>query len=137
MTLHQETNNNGQIIKGSFREIVENPIFDRGLVDKYFSADYEQHVDGKNLTFANFVKHMEAQKKATKSVTITFKTIAQQGDVVFTNHYATARKHDGSEANVHVIAEFKLKGGKICYCDELTHMLSGDEADRDLGSRVD
>ena len=137
MTHHQETHDNVQIIKGSFREIVENPIFDRRLVDKYFSADYEQHVDGKDLTFANFLKHMEAQKKVTKSVTITFKTIAQQDDVVFTNHYATARKQDGSEAKVHVIAKFKLKDGKICYCDELTHMLSGDETDRDLGSRVD
>ena len=34
----------------------------------------------------------------------------------------------------HVIAEFRLRDGKIVSCDELTHLLSGGERDRDLGS---
>ena len=55
---------------------------------------------------------------------------------MFTNHHATALKPDGSEVKMHVIAEFRVRDGKIYYCDELTHMLSGSESDKDLGSRT-
>ena len=36
-----------------------------------------------------------------------------------------------------VIAEFRLRDNKVYYCDELTHMLEGDDKDKDLGSTVD
>ena len=127
MEREQETNDNIKIVKAAFRDVAENPIFDREMIGKYFSEDYEEHMDGQDLTFQDFVKHMEAQKKAPKSVTITMKAFLQQDDTVFTNHYATAIKKDGTEVKIHVISEFRLRNGKIYYCDELTCMLDGDE----------
>ncbi|MGB9801958.1 MAG: hypothetical protein ACPLSX_03245, partial [Arcobacter sp.] len=93
------------------------------------------NVDGNILDYNGFIKHMKKQKEVIESINVEFLAIAEDGENVFTNHIVTAVKKDGDKLKVKVIAQFIIKNNLIVKCDELTHMLSGKEADRDMGSR--
>ncbi|ASZ14967.1 nuclear transport factor 2 family protein [Chitinophaga pendula] len=123
------------LIKNLFEAVIEGPVHEEKIIQRYFSTDYVQHVDGKVLDYATFVAHMQALKAATQQLKVTFKALAEEGDTVFTNHEVIAEKKDGSSSRSQVIAEFRVRDGKVYYCDELTHLISGDATDRDLGSR--
>jgi hypothetical protein len=47
-----------------------------------------------------------------------------------------ATKANGETIRVKVIALYTLEKGKIVRVDELTHLLKGAEADRDIGFRT-
>lgn len=122
------------LIEG-FRAVVEDLNYDERVIRKYFSTGYVQYVDGQVLDFNQFCEHMKVQKQALKSIVIDFKTVARENNIVFTNHVVKMETKEGRIAIVQVIAEFHVLDGKITYCNELTHLLSGDKEDRDLGSR--
>lgn len=122
-------------IKEVFANVVENMNPVESTYSKYFSEDYVQYVDGKTLTYEDFVAHMKAQKAVMRSVTITFKQIVVEGNRIATIHYAEGIKKDGSEIKAQVNAVFEVENGKIISCDELTRLIKGDKSDKDLGSR--
>lgn len=126
---------NKEIIRSAFRDIFGSDKVDEAKVALYFSPEYIQHVDGKTINYAQFIKHLHEQRKTLASIKVTFLTIASEGDIVFSNHLITATKHDGAELQGKVIAQFTVKDGKIVGCDELTLMLTGSKKDKDLGSR--
>lgn len=123
------------LIKALFQAVIAHPLHDESIIQTYFSTDYIQHVDGKVLDYATFVVHMQTLKAATKRMTVTFKALAAEGDTVFTNHEVEAEKADGTIIRSQIIAEFRIRAGRVYYCDELTHLISGTAEDRDLGSR--
>ncbi len=51
---------NKNIIKNSFRDVLINSNSNtiEKSIEKYFSEDYIQYVNGKKLTFNEFVKHV-------------------------------------------------------------------------------
>jgi hypothetical protein len=124
-----------KLIRELFQNIFENPGYDEAIIKRYFSKDYVQQVDGKTLHFSEFIKHIKVVKEAITSMSVTFDTIAQDNDIVFTNHRVRATTKEGSTGEVHVIAEFHIQNGQINYCNELTRQISGDPKDGDLGSR--
>ncbi|WP_316828687.1 nuclear transport factor 2 family protein [Pedobacter miscanthi] len=124
-----------ELIRNAFKAVVETPSYDLNIIEKYFSLEYRQYVDGEELDFDGFCKHMKAQKLAIKSSLIDFQTMVQEGDIVFTNHSVEIQTNEDRHALIHVIAEFRIKNDKIIYCNELTRLVSGDERERDLGSR--
>lgn len=119
----------------AFRFIVEDLNYNPSMIEKYFSKDYNQRVDGQELNFYGFCQHMKVQKEALKNISVNFKTIVQENEIVFTNHIITLRTKDERHAEIQVIAEFHIHKEKIIYCDELTHLLHGDDRERDFGSR--
>jgi len=123
------------LIREIFQNIFENPTYDEAIIKRYFSTNYVQHVDGKTLHFSEFIKHIKAVKEAIISMSVTFDTIAQDNDIVFTNHRVKATTKEGRAGEVQVIAEFHIQNGQINYCNELTRQISGDPKDSDLGSR--
>ncbi len=127
--------NNKEILQKMFKEVFASSAYGDETLDKYFSPDYMQSVDGKTLDFEHFRQHIRVQKQTTKSVSIRFKTLTEEGDIVFSNHVTRGETVDGRIGEFHVIAEFRFRDGKIVACDELTYMLAGDPQDRDLGSR--
>jgi ketosteroid isomerase-like protein len=127
--------NNKDLLKEMFQNVFANTDFDEAVIRRYFSTDYKQSVDGKELTFDEFLRHIRVLKEAVKTMTVRFKTIIQEDDVMFSNHVVTGETKEGRAAEVQVIAEFRFRDGKIVLCDELTHMITGDQRDRDLGSR--
>lgn len=124
-----------ELIRNAFKAVVENQTYDPTIIEKYFSRDYHQYVDGEELDFDGFCQHMKAQKLAIKYLLIDFQTIIEEGNIVFTNHSVEIQTNEGRHALIHVIAEFRIQDGKITYCNELTRLVSGDERERDLGSR--
>ncbi len=123
------------IIKNIFKEIFEPAVYSVTAVQKYIDPAYVQEVDGKILYFKEFCQHVEVQKSHIATISFDFRTMISEGDIVFSNHIVSATTADGRSGQVRVIAEFRLKDGKLISCNELTHMISGDEKDRDLGSR--
>lgn len=123
------------IIKSVFKEIFENTFFNEAVIQKYFDPEYIQEVDGKKLDYTQFCKHVRLQKETISTMSIDFQTLVAEGNVLFSNHVVSGITKDGRSGKFRVIAEFHFKNQKIIYCNELTHMISGDEKDRDLGSR--
>lgn len=125
-----------ELIRKAFKAVVESPTYDQTLIEQYFSPEYRQHVDGEELDFDGFCNHMKAQKLAVKHAIINFQTIVEEGEIVFTNHAVEVLTNEDRHALIHVIAEFRVKHNRIIYCNELTRLVSGDERERDLGSRL-
>jgi hypothetical protein len=123
------------LIREIFQNIFENPSYNEETIARYFSTDYVQQVDGKTLHFGEFNKHIQVVKETIISMSVTFDTIAQDNDIVFTNHRVKAITKEGRAGEVQVIAEFHIQDGQINYCNELTRQISGDPRDGDLGSR--
>src|ERR1700733_1406009 len=123
------------IVVGALREIVEAGVVDRAMIDRYFSPEYVQHVDGKTLGYAEMLPHLLKQKEALVSVKVTILGVAEEGDFVFTNHEVVAVKKTGERVRFKVLAQFTVRDQKIIGCDELTRMIEGHAQDRDLGSR--
>lgn len=123
------------LLKEMFTEIFENDAFDLALTHKHFHPDYQQLVDGKSIDRDGFIDHMKALKAAVTNVKITFKHLVAEGNAVYSLHYAEGTKADGKTVKAQVNAYFEFEGDQLILCDELTHMIEGEEADRDLGSR--
>lgn len=128
--------NNKQFMHQALTEVLGTEIGSLDVVKKYFSEDYVQVVNGKKIDFNEFVTHLEVLKDATKSISITIKSIAEGDGCVHTQHIAQAVKKNGSKSEFEVFANFQLENGKILRCEELTRMISGDVSDDDLGSRT-
>lgn len=126
-----------KIFEKVFTEFLESSEVNEKDIEKFFSKDYVQYADGKKLNYQEFVKHMHMLKKSLKYLKVNIKSIAQDNDVIFTNHLIYGETKDKKMFSVEVIAEFRIKDEKIYYCNELTHMIEGDDEDRDLGSRID
>ncbi|WP_293308342.1 nuclear transport factor 2 family protein [Pedobacter sp. UBA5917] len=129
-------NNYKALIRKAFKAVVENPIYDQTSIGQYFSPEYRQYVDGEELDFDGFCQHMKAQKLSVKHAVIDFQTMVEEGEIVFTNHSVEILTNENRHALMHVIAEFRIKNNRIIYCNELTRLVSGDERERDLGSRL-
>jgi len=115
------------------KEIVESAEADERIIAQYFSPRYVQHVNGYVLDYKDFVKHMQEQKKVLESAKVTIERCVAEGDAICTVHVVDAVKKGGTRLSVKVIAFFKIEDGKIVLCDELTHLISGKEEDRDIG----
>lgn len=126
---------NKHLIQDAFRHLFETPGYDENIIRQYFSTDYVQHVDGKTLHFSDFMTHIKLLKETVPAMSVSFTTLAQEGNIVFSNHTVAATTIEGRSGVVQVIAEFHTSNNKIIYCSELTRQLSGDPQDRDLGSR--
>lgn len=123
------------LITGAFREVIENTSFNLASVNKYFSPQYVQNVDGKTLHFAEFVDHLKKQKESLSSAKVKFLALVSEGPIVFTNHEVSVIRKDGKQARFKILAQFTIADSKIVSCDELTKMIEGSAEDRDLGSR--
>ncbi len=127
-------NNVKQLIRDAFQAVFEDPHVDEKKIGEYFSEEYVQHVDGKTLDFKGFIQHLNNLKEKVTDVSIDFKELISDGNKACSVHIARATKSDGRKVEGKVIAFFEVKDGKIMLVDELTLMLNGDEADKELGS---
>jgi len=126
---------NKAIFKELFREIFANPLYNESAISQYFTPEYRQEVDGKILNYEQFCKHIIAQQEIVASMTFEFQTLVEEGNILFSNHIATIKMKNGESLEMRVIGEFHFVNGKINYCNELTHMITGDSSNKDLGSR--
>ncbi|OSQ38883.1 nuclear transport factor 2 family protein [Thalassospira mesophila] len=103
----------------------------------FFTSDYVQIVDGETLNLAGFLDHAATLRCTLDAVDVDFENIVASDNTIADIHIVTAHKKDGSQITIKVIAFYTLRDGKISRIEELTHLISGSTADRDIGSRID
>lgn len=123
-----------EIVKGMFRDVIENNEYNESIIDQYFSDQYIQLVDNSSLDIRHFKQHMQKLKELTHSVTIEILNLAINQDTIFTKHLVQSTLQDGTTTAHKVFAEFKIFNGKIIACDEATLLVSGAAAGKNLGS---
>lgn len=121
-------------IQQVFKEVLENPVFDESLIEKYFSKEYIQLVDHSQLNYDQFVLHIKKLKEKVAEQKLEIVSYAENGNIIFTNHIAKSTLKDGSEVVHKVLAEFTIHNYQIIRCDELTLLIEGDETAKNLGS---
>lgn len=124
------------IIQQVFNTILENPVFDLSLIEKYFSKDYIQFVDHHQLNYEEFILHIKKLKEKVAEQKIDILNYAENGNIIFTHHIAKSILKDGSIVKHKVLAEFTILEGKIIGCDELTLLLEGNNTEKNLGSEM-
>ncbi len=127
--------NNKQTVIAALQTLITDPLLDEGKIAVFFAPDYQQSVDGKQLDYRGFIRHMEAIKSHTKRMSISIKSVVAEDDTVFTHHYVNVEKNQGEKSEFEVFARFTLSSEKISRCEELTRMIHGLPGDSDLGSR--
>lgn len=127
---------NKELIKDCFINLLESPLYRPEVIATYFSTDYIQCVDGNKLDYTIFSDHIKKLKEVTDKLSITFNYMAEEGNLVFTNHSVLVHRNDGSISKVKVIATFVIENEKIVFCDELTLHEEGSHDDANLGSIV-
>ncbi len=127
--------NNKQIVIAALQTLITDPLHDEGKIAVFFAPDYQQCVDGKQLDYRGFIRHMEVIKSHTTRMSISIKSVVAEDDTVFTHHYVNVEKNLGEKSEFEVFARFTLSSEKISRCEELTRMIQGLPGDSDLGSR--
>lgn len=105
-------------------------------VAKFFTTDYTQWVDNKELDYDGFLQHAKVLKDVVKSAHVEFLEFMEEGDLTSDIHDVFVTKKNGDQLHVRVIAFYTFKGNQISSVRELTHLISGSEKDHDLGSRT-
>lgn len=124
---------NKKLIKKCFKELLEDEHATPEMFGKYFSEEYIQHVDGVTLDYQGLLAHAATLKSRVKNIKVELVHLVAEGDKVCSVHLVDSMR-DNALVKMKVIALFQLKENKIILCDELTHMILGDEEDRNLGS---
>ncbi|WP_108651869.1 nuclear transport factor 2 family protein [Dongshaea marina] len=123
--------------KQTFEKVLGDVRFDEAVIRQHFAPDYHQWVDGKELDLDDFIQHMRALKASLESCEFEFRKLIVEGNELHSTHYVDAVKKDGGRVKAKVIGLFSFNPqGQLTSCDEMTYLIEGSEADRDLGSRT-
>lgn len=101
---------------------------------KYVAKNFINPIDGNVFNYEQWVTHQKNIKAMVKSMTPTFDLMVAEGDHVAAIYHIDIVKNDGSKLTVKDMAFFKIDHGKVVYCEELTRLLKGNEADKNIGS---
>ncbi|MGX5683102.1 hypothetical protein ACWKWW_00965 [Chryseobacterium cucumeris] len=121
-------------IRQLFNDVLENPVFDELLIEKYFSKEYIQIVDHSQLTYDEFVLHIRKLKEKVVEQKLDIISHAENGNIIFTHHIAKSTLKDGSKVVHKVLAEFTIRNHQIIQCNELTLLVEGNVVEKNLGS---
>ena len=112
-------------LKTIFTEVFEGPNVDLDVIKQHFHADYQQWVDGEQMDFMQFVRHLKALKAAIGQVHIELARMVVDGNTVCVVHYPEGVKADGEKVRAKVISIFQFRDDKLLACEELTFMVAG------------
>jgi len=103
-------------------------------VDRYFTPDYVQRVNGEVLDRATFVAHIRHLRAAAARGVVRVLEVVQEGRRFADRHEVHAIKADGGEmrAEVYLFGE-RDEDGRIRRVDEVTRLLQGAPEDAALG----
>ncbi|MBC8953668.1 nuclear transport factor 2 family protein [Xenorhabdus sp. PB62.4] len=123
------------IVVNALKYILENDDLEISSIGVFFSKDYFQVVNGKKISFNDFISHIKLLRKSLTDLNVTILSIAEHGENVHTHHMIKANKMDGSIIEFEVFSRFSVSEKKIRCCYELTRKIMGNEDDDDLGFR--
>jgi hypothetical protein len=122
-----------QFVKHAVNYALENmdPNMD---YSKYVSKDFINLIDGNKFDYEQWVVHQKHIKSSLKSMKATFDSMVAESNHVAAIFRVHLIKKDGSELEVKDMGFFKIKNHKIVYVEELTRLIKGNEADKNIGS---
>ena len=82
------------------------------------------------------LRYLAALRQSLARSEIRFVSLLAEGNRVHSLHRVRAWRHDGAQIECKVSALFTFQGERLSHTDELTCLLAGEPADRDLGSRL-
>ncbi|ROS01769.1 ketosteroid isomerase-like protein [Sinobacterium caligoides] len=85
----------------------------------------------------DFLDHSKALQKSVASAKVHFEDVNVDEDGTISEiHTVAIRKKDGSEAVLRFLAFWSFKDGKLSKIDELSALIQGSSADKDIGART-
>lgn len=122
-----------QFVKDAVNYVLDNmdPNMD---YSKYVSKDFVNPIDGNKFNYEQWVAHQKHIKSSLKSMKATFDLMVAEGNHVAAIFRVHLIKKDGSELEVKDMGFFEIKNHKIVYVEELTRLIKGNEADKNIGS---
>lgn len=102
-----------ELVLNAFRNVLENPSATLCDLEKYFSVDYKQSVDGKALDYSAFTGHFIALTKVVKSFNVDVCDSMSEGNRIFTHHVVNMIKIDGEEVVMKVLALFDVEYDRL------------------------
>lgn len=99
---------------------------------KYISRNYVQNSDGHKLNYNQFLEHVQELHNVMRSIHFKFDQIVSEGNVVATHHIAYGIKKNGNGVKTEFFAFFTIKNHKIIRCAEVSKMIRGSAADKNL-----
>ncbi len=123
-------------LRVSVQDFYNQTLHDDAAVRRWFSTDYIQVADGNTLNFADFLKHLNVLKRDTTSMRFEVMDAAFTGDTLADRHLVHIELKNGQRMIVEMLAFYRIKNGKIVQLNEVSRLISGDLADRDLGFRT-
>lgn len=121
-------------VKNIFNSLLEDKEYPLVNTNKLVDMQYIQIVNGKKLTYNDFIAHITALRSKIQSCTISYETLIQEENKVFSKHIATTTLKDGEIVRTKVFADFTFSNGKLIRCDEVTQLMSGSKEHDNLGS---
>lgn len=104
-------------------------------VGRHFTAGYRQRTDGEWADRAEFVEHITHLRTVVADGGVTVHDELYDGAKYADRHTVDITKRDGSTVSMEVYVFADLApDGRFHRIEETTLMLSGSDADRDLGS---
>ncbi|MGU5795041.1 nuclear transport factor 2 family protein [Aeromonas hydrophila] len=125
-----------QRLQDCLNRVICDPDFTPAELDHWFCPDYVQLVDDQRLDRATFEQHLLVLRQSLARCEIHFVSLLAEGNRVHSLHRVRAWRHDGAQIECKVSALFTFQGERLSHTDELTCLLAGEPADRDLGSRL-
>ena len=130
-TYADDTVSNKQVVESMF-QVFANTKSTPADFSKYMSPAYSQTADGHTLNYQGFLTHVQGLHNAMKSIHFTFDAIIAEGNMVATHHIANGIEKNGQYVKTEFFAFFTLKNGRIIRCQEVSRLLQGSSADRNL-----
>ncbi len=123
-------------IAAALNDLLFNPGLDLGTaIDRHFAPDYRQRTDGAWDDRAQFALHIAHLRDVVTGGSVEVHEELSHGTAYADRHTVDVRKKDGSAVRmeVYLFGEFAADG-RFRRIEETTLLLSGSDADRNLGS---
>lgn len=105
-------------------------------LSNFFTENYTQWVDGKTMSYKEFLLHAAELKKVVLNFSIEIQECIWNAPIAADIHTIHVMKKDGKKLHFKVIAFFTFDNNKISHVNEMTYLLQGDTEDKNLGSRT-
>lgn len=122
-----------QFVKTAVTYVLENkdPNMD---YSKYVSKKFTNPIDGNVFNYKQWVVHQKHIKSLVQSMTPVFDEMVAEGNSVAAIYHINIIKNNGDKLVVKDMAFFKIENNKVMYCEELTRLIKGDKANKNIGS---
>lgn len=126
----------GAALRSAVEKFYTDTFNDDAQIRRYFAPGYVQHVDGKTLRFGEFMRHVGFLRGATKSLRFEVIDAVYAQGLLADRHRVHIVKGGGEAVEAEVLAFFRIEDGRIVELNELTQVIKGAAADREMGSRM-